>query len=137
MMVAVARVRTVCGMRLASARPRSPRRSRSESGFSLLELLVAMLLIDVALLSIVHTHAVLVRHRNDTRLRAAAVAAATTRIEQLLASPCVESSGSSLGPAWSELWSAQIDGHTREIDDSVTFGVSAPHTVVLRTRFPC
>ena len=136
-MVAVAPARTMCGMRFAPARPRSSRRSRSESGFSLLELLVAILLIDVALLAIVHTHAVLVRHRNETRLRGAAVAAATTRIEQLLATPCVGDSGSAHGPAWSELWSAQIDGHTRQIDDSVMFGVPSPHIVLLRTRFPC
>ena len=136
-MVAVAGMHTVCGMRSASARPHPPRRSRHESGFSLLELLVAILLIDVALLAIVRTHAVVVRQRNDTRMRFAAAAAAATRIEQLLASPCAPASGSSSGPAWSELWSAQLDGHTREIEDSVAFGAPASHVVVLRTRFPC
>jgi len=137
MMVVAGPRRTVGAMRSGSARPDLPRRSRRESGFSLLELLVAILLIDVALLAVARTHAVVVRQRNDGRMRSAAVNAAATRIEQLLASPCAAASGSSSLPASSETWSAQFDGHTREVSDSVAFGVPAQHIVVLRTRLPC
>jgi Tfp pilus assembly protein PilV len=137
MVVRASSKRTVCGMRSVPADPRSPRRSRHEPGFSLLELLVAMLLVDVAILGIVHTHAVVVRNRNEMRARSAAVTGATARIEQTLASPCTAGSGSSVLPVSAEFWSSSFDGQTREISDSIVFGASAPHVVVLRTRFPC
>jgi Tfp pilus assembly protein PilV len=137
MVVGAARQHTVCDMRSAHADPRSPRRSRLRPGLSLLELLVAMLLIDVALLGIVHTHAIVVRSRNEMRARSAAVTGAAARIEQILASPCTAGSGSSVLPASVEFWSSRLDGRTREISDSIVFRVSAPHVVVLRTRFPC
>ena len=117
--------------------PRRSRRSRRELGFSLLELLVAILLIDVAVLGIVRTHAVVVRSRNAMRARSAATTAASARLEQLLASPCTAASGSALRPAAVEFWSSQLDGHGREISDSVVFGGAASHVVVLRTRVPC
>jgi len=137
MVVRAALQRTVCDMRSAPADPLSPRRPRRERGFSLLELLVAILLVDVAILGIVHTHAVVVRSRNETRARSAAVAGAADRIEQILASPCNAASGSSVLPAFTEFWTSQLDGPTREVSDSIVFGASAPHVVVLRTRFPC
>ena len=137
MVVRASSQRTVCGMRSAPADPRSPRHSRHEPGFSLLELLVAIVLVDVAILGIVHTHAVVVRNRNEMRARSAAVTGATARIEQILASPCTAGSGSSVLPASAEFWSSSLDGQTREISDSIVFGASAPHVVVLRTRFPC
>jgi Tfp pilus assembly protein PilV len=136
MVVHAALQRTVCDMRSAPADLRSPRRSRLRPGFSLLELLVAMLLIDVAILGIVHTHAIVVRNRNEMRARSAAVTGAAARIEQILASPCTAGSGSSVLPASVEFWSSRLDGQTREISDSIVFGASA-HVVVLRTRFPC
>jgi Tfp pilus assembly protein PilV len=124
-------------MRSAPADPRSPRRSHHASGFSLLELLVAILLVDVAILGIVHTHAIVVRNRNEMRARSAAVIGAADRIEQILASPCTDNSGSLVLPGSAEFWWSSLAGQTREISDSVVFGASAPHMVVLRTRFPC
>ncbi len=124
-------------MRSAPTDPRSPRRSHHEYGFSLLELLVAILLVDVAILGIVHTHAVVVRNRNEMRARSAAVIGAADRIEQILASPCTAGSGSSVLAASAEFWSSRLEEQTREISDSIVFGPSAPHVVVLRTRFPC
>ena len=137
MVVVVARQHTVCDMRSAPFERRPPRRSRHELGFSLLELLVAILLLDIAILGIVRTHAIVVRSRNEMRARSAATTAAAAPLERMLASPCSAGSGSSLSPASAELWSSQVDGHIREISDSIVFGTSASHAVVLRTRFPC
>jgi Tfp pilus assembly protein PilV len=133
MVLGAAGERTVCAMRPVVR----TRRSRHELGFSLLELLVAILLVDVAILAIVHTHAIVVRHRNETHARAAAVNAAASRIEQILASPCVASSGSALQRASAEFWSSRLDAATREISDSLEFGASARHRFVLRTRSQC
>jgi Tfp pilus assembly protein PilV len=124
-------------MRSTTARPSSARRSRRDWGFTLIELVVAILLIDVAVLAVVRTHAIVVRERNLMRMRSAAVNTAATRLEQQLAAPCAAASGSSSLPAASEHWSASFDGHTREIGDSVVFGVTMSHIVVLRTRLPC
>jgi Tfp pilus assembly protein PilV len=112
-------------------------RRTHELGFSLLELLVAILLVDIAILAIVRTHAVVLRSRNDARARAAAVSAAAARVEQLLASPCVASSGSFSQRASTELWSSRLDGSSREISDSIEFGGAARHRFVLRTRSLC
>ncbi len=106
-------------------------------GFSLVELLVAIILVDVALLALVQTSAVVVRRRNEAHTRAAAVSAATARIEQLAASPCGPVSGTAMGPAFLEAWSSRLLGSVREAADSVVFGLPSPHAFVLRTRLPC
>jgi Tfp pilus assembly protein PilV len=122
-------------MRATACRPAS--RLRRRLGFSLIELLVAVILIDVALLAIVQTTAVVVRRRNETRARSAAVSAAASRIEGLLASPCAAASGAASLASIAEAWSLQTLGQTREATDSVSFGALAAHTLVLRTRLPC
>jgi Tfp pilus assembly protein PilV len=133
MVVGAAREHTVCAMRPATR----TRRSHNELGFSLLELLVAILLVDVAILAIVHTHAITVRSRNETHARGAAVNAAAARIEQILALPCVATTGSALQRASAEFWSSRLDATTREISDSIEFGAPTRHRFVLRTRSQC
>jgi Tfp pilus assembly protein PilV len=117
---------------LGRARP-----SRHELGFTLLELLVAILLVDVAILAIVHTQAIVVRSRSEMRARAAAVNTATARVEQILASPCAAAAGSAILPASAEFWASNLGATTREISDSIAFGASASHRFVVRTRSPC
>src|SRR5690242_17974630 len=103
-------------------------------GYSLVELLVAIILVDAGLLAIVQTHAVVVRRRNETRVRAAALAAAASRVELLVAAPCGPASGTAASSVYTETWLALPDTRTREISDSVTFGAGAAHRVALRTR---
>jgi Tfp pilus assembly protein PilV len=114
----------------------SPARSHRESGFSLLELLVAIILVDVAVLAIVQTNAAVIRRRNEMRARAAAVSSASTRLEQLLATPCAPESGNSPRPI-AETWTAESIPGGRELSDSVVFDDPGKHVVVLRTRSPC
>ena len=119
----------------ARASARAP--ARRARGFTLVELLVAIVLIDAGLLAVVQTTAVVVRRRNDARARAIAAYAAATRLEQLLASPCATTSGASGTAGLTETWSSQLAGHTRGVSDSVAFGVPASHVVILRTRVLC
>jgi Tfp pilus assembly protein PilV len=120
---------------------REPSRARSPArrawGFSLVELLVAIVLIDVGLLAVVQTTAVVVHRRNEAHVRAMAVSTAANRLEQLLASPCATTSGESATAALTETWSSRLTGRTRDVSDSVAFGAPAPHRVVLRTRVLC
>jgi Tfp pilus assembly protein PilV len=111
-------------------------RSHRESGFSLLELLVAIILVDVAVLAIVQTNAAIIRRRNEMRARAAAVSSAGTRLEQLLATPCTPASGTSPRPI-AETWTAESVPGGRELRDSVVFEDPGQHVVVLRTRSSC
>jgi Tfp pilus assembly protein PilV len=122
---------------MSSVSCRPPSRRRRPFGFSLVELLVAIILIDVALLALVQTTAVVVRRRNEARARATAVNTASARIERLLASPCATASGSASLPSLFENWSAHPVGSAGEAADSVSFGLDAAHTFVLRTRLSC
>jgi Tfp pilus assembly protein PilV len=116
-------------------RPRVPR-PLCRSGYSLLELLVAIILIDAGLLAIVQTHAVVVRRRNEIHARAVAVGAAVSRVEQLVAAPCAATSGSASG-AYEENWLVRPGGRAREISDSLAFGAGATHRLTLRTKLAC
>ena len=112
---------------------------RVRRGFSIVELLVAMLLVAIGLLSLVGANTVLVRRRNEARQRLAAVAAATNRVAQLSSGPCLSVNGTASGPLGvAERWSMlPLAAQTREIVDSVYFGASPARDFVLRTRLPC
>ena len=121
----------------ANARPRSPRKPRR--GFSLIELLVALVLVDVGVLALTGTTLAVVRQRTELRERDAAIRAASARLEWLGAGPCQPTSGSSVPRALVvEHWEAETGANaTRRLTDSVTFGPGAAHAVVVRTRLPC
>lgn len=112
---------------------------RRRSGFSLVELLVAVILVDVGLLALVQTSAIVVRRRNEARAREAAVSTAAARVEQLLASPCATATGTAIAPASSETWTSLVNGSIRDVSDSVSFGQPAPasHAFVLHSRTSC
>jgi prepilin-type N-terminal cleavage/methylation domain-containing protein len=109
-------------------------------GFTLVELLVAVVLVDVGLLALVTGTAVLVRRQNELRARAAAVRFASNRLQLLAASACAPASGSAPAAVGvTEWWSAESRAnHTRELRDSVAFTVSGvERSLVLRTRLVC
>jgi prepilin-type N-terminal cleavage/methylation domain-containing protein len=114
-------------------------RDRARRGFSIIELMVAMMLVAIGLLSLVGANTVFVRRRNDARQRLAAVAAATNRLAQLAGGPCTSTNGASGAlPGIVERWSAVRGASAfRDIEDSVRFGARPAHAFVLRTRLPC
>jgi len=112
---------------------------RTRRGFTLIEVLVAITLIDVGLLALVAGSAVLVRQVNAFRLRNVALRAATNRLQQLGASPCAPASGTSFGDGIREDWTVTLaSSRSLNVQDSVTVtvGPSRP-VVVLHTRLPC
>jgi prepilin-type N-terminal cleavage/methylation domain-containing protein len=117
-----------------------PRRRKSARGFTLIEVLVAVVLIHVGLLSLVAASAMLVRRTREGRAEALAIQAAGNRLETLGAGPCAASAGVATGPSdLREIWSAQPDvGGTLHLRDSVVFGVPGRvRSVVTRSRIPC
>ena len=113
--------------------------ARSRRAFSIVEVMVAMMLVAVGLLSLVGANAIFVRRRNEARQRLAAVVAATNRVALLSSGPCLPTSGAAGLPLGiSERWWVILQGNaTREIVDSVRFGLRPIHDVVVRTRLPC
>lgn len=118
-----------------------PRHScRSRYGFTLIEVLVAIVLIHVGLLSLVAASAMLVRRSTETRAESAALEAASNRLETLGAGPCTPSSGTTTGPfGLREEWSAQlVPPATLFVRDSVSYGIpSRRRAIVLRIGVPC
>lgn len=114
-------------------------RARFRRGFSIVELVVAMMLVAIGLLSLVGANTVLVRRRNEARQRLTAVAAATNRVAQLSSGSCLSVSGAANGShGMAEWWSVRPEPNaTREIVDSVHFGARPAHDFVVRTRVPC
>ena len=113
---------------------------RNRPAFTLVEVIVAVVLINVGLLALVASSAVLIRQSSEMRARSAAVRAAANRLALLGATTCTARSGSASSAfGVTEEWSVHIlaDG-VRELRDSVSY--SAPtgtKSVVLRTRLPC
>lgn len=114
--------------------------ARPRVGFTLIEVLVAVVLIEIGLLALVATGAALVRQTTTTRARFAAITVAANRLQLLGATPCVTANGVSVGPPGVvERWSGNVQSNaTRELRDSVTFvAMGSTHAIVLRTRLTC
>ena len=113
---------------------------RARAGFTLVEVLLAVFLIDVGLLALVASSAVLIRETNALRLRNAALRAATNRLQQLGSSPCRPvTGGATTADGIREDWAVTVQtSRVLDIRDSVSFVLgTTTRSVVLRTRLPC
>ncbi len=114
---------------------------RRPSGFTLVELLVALVVFDVALLAFAADAAVLLRLRGVSTRRDTGVAAAQSRLAGLRARGCPRPASGDTWPAPGvhESWSVQAaPGDARRIRDSVSFADhQAPAAFVLRTTVAC
>ncbi len=113
---------------------------RMRRGFTLVEVLVAVLLIDVGLLAVVAGSAVVIRRQNELRLRGAAASAAANRVQTLIGIGCRPGGGSALtGTGVREAWDVRRgDRGTWDIRDSVTYTIgTVTHATVVTTRIPC
>lgn len=111
---------------------------RTRPGFTIVELLVATVLIQVGLLATVAASAVLVRTVRDEESRWVAVQLASNRIERLGAAPCVAVAASAVsGAGVHESWRMTVSSGVREVRDSVTYGPNGAHAVLLESRSSC
>jgi prepilin-type N-terminal cleavage/methylation domain-containing protein len=112
-------------------------------GFTLVELLVAIVVINVGLLALVAASAVVVREADEGKARAAAVRAASNRLEWLASRPCsapMPDHGSvSAAGGLREEWSVErLTNGVRELRDSVTYTRrGSTLMLVLRSRVTC
>ena len=106
--------------------------------FTLIEVLVAIVLVELGLLTSVAAVAILFRAAAEGRLATAAAHRAASRLETLRESPCQPASGVTAGP-FRESWTATAPHNgVRSLSDSVEYRASGRlKTVVLRTRDLC
>lgn len=117
------------------------RRVRRRRGFTLVELLVALLVFDAALLAFAADAAVLVRVRGRAAQREAGIAAAESRLAWLRAEGCppVGAWQGAVAPGVREFWwVAPGAGASRRLRDSVAFGSPvSPGAYVLHSALVC
>ena len=115
----------------------------SRPGFTLAELLVAVVLVNVGLLALVGGSAALVRRHSAIRAQGIAVAVASSRLERLSVASCnavPAASGTAMrADGISERWSiGSALNRTREVADSVSYWSHGERKViVVRARVPC
>ena len=110
------------------------------AGFTLVEVLIAVVLIDVGLLALVAAGSILVRRAAEVRLRTTAIHVAVDRLQLVGVGACVGTNGVAIGASGvRENWGATAPTNgVRELYDSVTFTVDgAVKLLALRTRLPC
>jgi Tfp pilus assembly protein PilV len=114
-------------------------RRRTRRGATLIELLVALVLFDLTLLTTVAMSALAVRQLGDAARRNRAAIAGASRIEWMAARPCgTASSGSAtLERGVTELWRSTALMGSRELLDSIRVDSRSPEHLVLRARSAC
>jgi type IV pilus modification protein PilV len=105
-------------------------------GFTLIEILIALVIFEFGMLALAATSAMAARDLAEANHRVRAQAMASNRLEQLRAGACVLSSagGAEIRGSFKEVWRVEATGPRRIIADSVEFpGIRGrPSSLVLR-----
>ena len=117
--------------------PRSP---RSERGFTIAELMVAVVIFSVGLLAMAGTAGVIVTTLTSTQSRTIAAGVAESRFERIRTTACASrASGSATTRGIAETWTLS---HLPRAEDDVTVSVSflsnhQSRTEMFRSILPC
>ena len=118
-------------------RPALARRARA--GFTLVEVIVAMLIFTVGLLAMAGTAGMVVRQMGDSNRMTVASAVARSRIEQLRLAPCtLGMSGSATTRGVTEAWRLTPMVRSSRIDVTVSFTTkNGTRSQSYRSMVPC
>lgn len=124
-------------MTLFAFAPTSP---RAERGFTLAELLVAVVIFSIGLLALAGTASVIMTTLTSTQSRTIAAGVADSRLERIRTTTCASrASGSATTRGIAETWTVS---HLPRAEDDVTVSVTflsnrRPRTETFRTFIPC
>jgi len=108
-------------------------------GFSLVELLTALVLLGVGLAAFTRAASAVAWLERDTRLRRTVAAVVTARLDSLAGQPC--DSALHAGEAWfrgvHERWMAMPEGRHLRLADSVDVPVRPALARVVAANIPC
>src|SRR5438067_12298702 len=109
-----------------------PTSRRQRHGATLIELLVALLLFDMSLLSLAAMSAVAARRTGEASRRSRAIVSANSRIESMLSGSCAQqgAGGATLERGVVEQWWTQPISAGLEIADSVHLESRLPESTV-------
>lgn len=98
------------------------RAARLKRGFTIVELLVAMVMLSVGILALAGTAAVTVRQLGGARQQILAANVAQVRLEQLMSANCTTlSSGSAAARGVSESWTVTDSARAKFVVETVRF----------------
>ena len=119
-----------------------PTRPRRRSGLSIVEVLVALMLVAIGLMGIAGSTALALRTTHDATRRREATELATTRLSQLYAAGCAQASAGSHADSTrhiDEHWwvAARANGLATVTDSLAWTGARGWRTLVLTTGITC
>lgn len=97
------------------------------TAFTLVELLVACMVLGIGVLALASTAVAVARLSGDSARAGAATERGQGRMEAMRAAPCIPVSGALLTGAISEWWSASPSAGGQTIMDSVSYAEGARH----------
>ena len=109
-------------------------------GFTLIETLVALILLEIGMLALAATSAVAARDLAIAHRRTRAQTLARNQLELLRANPCAATGGVTLLPDGYEIrWTVESTGQRRGLTVLVLFALPGgrPHTITLRSATAC
>lgn len=120
--------------------PEAPPADGARAGFTLVELLVAMIIFAVGMLGLAATAGSVTRMMGGAKRQTIAAQVAQSRIERLRAAPCTSlTSGTETVRGIKNIWTVQAVTRGVNVTDSVVFANSrgGTKTRVYKTSFSC
>jgi type II secretion system protein I len=110
-----------------------------ESGYTIVEVLVAVMIFSIGLLAMAGTSSVILSTLTSTQSRTIAASVAESRFERVRATPCVgRAAGSAVSRGISEAWSLDRLARADDVTVNVTFVSShRQRTETFRSFLPC
>lgn len=116
-------------------------RGTRRQGFTIVEVIIALMIVTIGLLGIAGATALAFRTAADATRRRAAADRVQSRLALLAASGCARASSGTLSDVARhtvERWTVHTDGAFQQATDSITWTeASGDHTLAITTASPC